>query len=312
MVQPVTPTFKVVWSHRHSHNPVGKWDVYMDDFIGLSQGSATRRKHIKRALLHILDLVFRILNDTDGPHRQEPASIKKLLKGDATWATRNRVLGSVIDTVNKTVHLSIHRVERLHTILASIPVTQRLTSTKQWQQVIVELCSMALEFPGVLFCSLQEALRHTDNYGTRVRLGRHVHVFLEDFRWLAKGLVTRPTSMLEVTPSASPATRGACDAYGKDMGGVYFVPDTDGTIQAHVWRYPPLKVTRKLITTANPTGKINNGDLELAGSVAHHDILIQLANLQDITIHNCYKNTSTVFWQRKGSATITGPALYLL
>jgi hypothetical protein len=119
--------------------------------------------------------------------------------------------------------------------------------------------------------------------------------------------------MLEVIPSVSPATRGACDASGKEMGGVSFVPGTDGTIQAYVWSSPfPLKVTRQLVTTANPTEKINNSDLELAGSVAHHDIFSQLANLQDVTIHNFYDNTATVFWQRKGLTTTTGPVSYLL
>jgi hypothetical protein len=174
---------------------------------------------------------------------------------------------------------------------------------------------MALAVPGArgLFCSLQEALQHKANDGTRVRLGRHVNAFLDDFRWLTNGLATRPTSMLEVILSAWPSTRGACNASGKETGGVHFVWGTDGTIQAYVWRSTfPLKVTRQLVTTANPTGKINNSDLELAGLVAHHDILSQLANLQDITIHNCYDNTETLFWQRKGSATITGPASYLL
>jgi hypothetical protein len=219
---------------------VDKWDVYLDYFIGLAQGNATRRKRVKRALLHSLDRVFRGLNDTDGPHRQEPASVKKLLKGDATWATRRTVLGWVLDTVDKTIQPPPYRVERLHAILASIPSTQRRTSNKKWQQVIGELRSMALSVPGSrgLFCSLQEALRHKANDGARVRLGRHVHSFLDDFRWLAEVLASRPTSMLEVVPSSSPATRGACDASGKEMGGVHFMPGTNGPIQPYLWRSP--------------------------------------------------------------------------
>jgi hypothetical protein len=69
---------------------------------------------------------------------------------------------------------------------------------------------MALAIPGErgLFCSLQEALCHKLNDGTRVRLGRHVHAFLKDFRWLANELVTCPTSMLEVVPSTNPGTGG--------------------------------------------------------------------------------------------------------
>jgi hypothetical protein len=203
VVQPAKTTSTVVWAQGHAYKPVGQWDVDVDGFIGLAQGSATRQKRVKCALLHSLDLVFRSLNDTDGPHRQEPASIKKLLKCDATWSTRNTVLGWVLDIVNKTIQLPIHRVERLHTILASIPATQRRTSTKKWQQVIGELRSMALAVPRArgLFCSLQEALRHTANDGTRVRLVCYAHAFLDYFRWLAEGLATRPIIMLEVIPS---------------------------------------------------------------------------------------------------------------
>jgi hypothetical protein len=86
----------------------------------------------------------------DGQHRQEPASVKKVLKYDATWATRKTVLGWVLDTVTKTIQLPPHRVERLHTILAGIPTNQRRMSTKKWQQVIGELRSMALAVPGSL------------------------------------------------------------------------------------------------------------------------------------------------------------------
>jgi hypothetical protein len=65
--------------------PVKRWDVYVDDLIGMVQGNRAHQRDAKRVLLHALDSVFRKLETTDNPHRQEPASIKKLLKGDATW-----------------------------------------------------------------------------------------------------------------------------------------------------------------------------------------------------------------------------------
>jgi hypothetical protein len=149
--QPRTDNRK--WQHVHVHRPVGQWGVYVDDFIGMVQGGKSRRRRVKRVLLHSLDTVFRGLGSTDGPFRQEPASIKKLLKGDATWSTRKVVLGWVLDTTN-TIKLPPHRVARLHAILASITPDQRRTSTKKGQQVIGELRSMALAIPGArgLFC----------------------------------------------------------------------------------------------------------------------------------------------------------------
>jgi hypothetical protein len=46
--------------------------------------------------------------------------------------------------------------------------------------------------------------------------------------------------------------------------------------------------------------------------VGHHGILCQLANVADVTVHNFYDNTATVFLQWKGAAMTVGPAVYLL
>jgi hypothetical protein len=66
------------------HQAIKSWDVYVDDFIGMVQGSRRHWRHVKLILLHSLEQVFRKLKDTDDPHRQEPASVKKMRKGNAT------------------------------------------------------------------------------------------------------------------------------------------------------------------------------------------------------------------------------------
>jgi hypothetical protein len=40
VVKKATPTSKMGWAHGHAQKPVGKWDVYVDDFVGLAQGTA--------------------------------------------------------------------------------------------------------------------------------------------------------------------------------------------------------------------------------------------------------------------------------
>jgi hypothetical protein len=55
--------------------------VYVDDFLGMVQGGTRTRRRVKRALLHTLDTVLRPLDADDSPHRQEPASVKKIAKG---------------------------------------------------------------------------------------------------------------------------------------------------------------------------------------------------------------------------------------
>jgi hypothetical protein len=106
--------------------------VYVDDFIGMVQGNRVHRQHVKRVLLHALDSVFRKLETTDNPHHQEPASIKKILKGDATWSTRKNILGWVVDTINMTVELPPHRVDRLFKLSDSVSPRQRRASANKW------------------------------------------------------------------------------------------------------------------------------------------------------------------------------------
>jgi len=116
---------------QHYHRPLAYWDMCVDDFIGLAQGNQWKRRNTKRSLLHQLDLVLRQLSPEDSPHRQEPALVSKMIKGDATWATRKIVLGWLIDTTQKTINLPSHRYDRLLEILASIHPKQKRVATQQ-------------------------------------------------------------------------------------------------------------------------------------------------------------------------------------
>lgn len=64
----------------HYRRPIQYADVYVDDFIGLSQGPPATRQNTLRILLHTLDMIFRPLTPLDHEARQEPASVKKCLK----------------------------------------------------------------------------------------------------------------------------------------------------------------------------------------------------------------------------------------
>jgi len=294
--------------------PMQYWDVYVDDFIGLVQGNRSRRRDVKRVLMRALDRVLRPLHADDNPHRQEPASVKKMLKGDATWATTKLILGWIVNTIDKTLTLPTHRAERLHEILASIHKDQKRVSTSAWHQVLGELRSMAAAIPGArgLFSTLQEALRHPTDDNRRIRLSRPVHDFLDDFRWLASDLSRRPTKIAELVPDIFPATLGAVDAAKEGMGGVHFVP-VGRDIVPILWRKRfPKTIQQRLVSFNNPHGDITNSDLELTGSIAQHDILAQLADIRERTIHSSYDNTPALYWQRKGSTTTLGPAAYLL
>ena len=57
---------------------------------------------------------------------------------------------------------------------------------------------------------------------------------------------------------------------------------------------------------------LESGNIVIAGSIGHVDVITQAVDVREKTLHNFYDNTPTVFWQRKGSATMTSLAAYLL
>ncbi|MGH7974644.1 MAG: hypothetical protein ACREBR_03895, partial [bacterium] len=76
-------------------------------------------------------------------------------------------------------------------------------------------------------------------------------------------------------------------------------------------RFPPI-ITSSLVSFERPQGTITNSDLELAGTIAHQDILAHEADVREQTLAILCDNTPAVAWQSKGSTTTAGAAAYLL
>jgi hypothetical protein len=292
--------------------PVQSYDVYMDDFLGLGQGSTQKLKLIRRRLFHCIDRVLRPLSSEDPDTWQEPISTKKLSKGDASWATRKVMLGWLVDTAAGTIELPPRRLSRLQDILSSLPRRKKRIVTKKWQQILGELRSMARAVPGLrgLFSLMQEALRHETR--SRIPLSQDLHDFLDDLRVLVVSLAERPTRLREIVPTP-PFVIGASDAAGPGMGGVAFLPLSGGGHQPVLWRAPFDQPTQQsLVSWTNPTGSISNSDLELAGTIAQHDVVTHALDTREKTVYTLSDNTPAAAWQSKGSTTTTGPAAYLL
>ena len=95
------------------------------------------------------------------------------------------------------------------------------------------------------------------------------------------------------------------------MGGVWFGNNT--TDQPTLWRQAfPQEIITTLVTCENPQGTISNSDLELAGHVAHNDMLTNLASLDSVTMSSDTNNTLAVYWMKKGSTSTSIPVTYLL
>jgi hypothetical protein len=297
-------------------DPVGYIDVFVDDFVALAQQRGNSRR-VRRTLLHAIDSVLRPLDAHDDATRREPVSMKKLLKGDCSWGTIKNVLGWIIDTVAMTVHLPLHRAERLAEILSSIPLSQKRTSVKKWHKVLGELRSMALALPGArhLFSHMQLAL--SNKICSRVNLTKGVHGALEDFRWLLRDLQRRPTRIAELVPLLA-AAEGHHDASGKGAGGVWFpakhlAPRRGYKNQPVLWRLKwPQHIIDQLVTSTNPNGTISNSDLELAGGLLHLEAIAQCFDVRERTVLSKTDNLNTLFWQRKASTTTDKCPAHLL
>jgi hypothetical protein len=304
-------------AHRHHKAPLQYFDVFVDDALSSAQGSPARLRRIRRILLGALDDVFRPLDSTDPSTRQEPASVKKMLKGDACWATLKIVLGWLIDTVRGTIELPPHRLDRIKELFDLFRGRRRVAS-KQWYQLLGELRSMTLAIPGGtgMFSHLQEALRLKDK--SRVKLNRAVHDQLADLEFLTQSLGDRPTRIAEIVPT-EPTHVGACDAARPGMGGVWVPPPPSAsslpseTIPPMVWRESfPRNIQDSLVSFANPHGSITNSDLELAGVICHQDIVAAQTDCRELTLATLCDNTPAVAWIKKGSVSNNSSAAYLL
>ena len=168
---------------------------------------------------------------------------------------------------------------------------------------------MALAVPGArgLFSALQTALQQREAKH-RIRITRPIRQQLTDFARLADDLHARPTRVEEIIAD-DPAGIGAVDASGNGMGGVWFVPGA----RPLVWRRQfDAAVRSSLVTAAHPRGTINNSDLELAGIVAHQDVLAQHVEVDLLTFAILGDNAASLVWARKGSTTTTKPPQHLL
>ena len=234
-----------------------------------------------------------------------------MMKGDACWSTYKRILGWDIDTVNLTLHLPPRRLTRLQEVLTWLLPPYKRLPVRKWHQVLGELRSMSPALPVTwgLFSVLQAALQHTERH--RVRLTPRIHDLARDFLALVHSVHDRPTRLQELVPT-TPSDIGACDACQVGMGGVWF-DVLDDRAPPLVWRQRfPESIANNLVTAANPTGTISISDLELAGVIAHQEVLSSVRDVRERTIWIGSDNQAAVAWATKGSATSLAARSHLL
>ena len=310
-----TPVHALATNREHANRPVAHVDAHVDDLIRLAQGMSLTAL-VSQAMLHSMDNAFRPVEPLDNPNCQEPASCKKLVKGDRHMAVKKTILGWDINSRQMTTCLTNCHLARLKELLDSIPQSRKHLPVKEWHKALGELRSMMMASPGSrgLFSALQLCFWHCK---TRMWVKTLVHNFLDDFQWLVQHLAECSMRICELVPAA-PNIVGATNAAGEGMGGMCFAPlpnstDKSPLHEALTWRstFPP-EIMGCLLTHENPHGFITNSDLELTATVAHHNVIASRHGVVEATIATLHNNFAMVMWNCKGSATAKGPAACLL
>jgi hypothetical protein len=284
--------------------PLSTVDVYLDDFMALAQPPV--HTHTMRTLLHSIEAIFYDTPPTTP--RRAVISHSKIDKGDASWSTTKTILGWLIDTASMTMTLPPHRQLRLITILEAVSQKHRLSRTK-WQQLLGELRSMALAISGAKFhfSLLQNAL--TSQLGRRIRITSLLRTALQDWKTLMLQL-SNPIALHSIVPQV-PDILAGCDASLAGVGGWLWRPAQPQIL--HVWRYPfPTTIQRLMVSVNNPSGTVNNSELELAAIVLSAHIAADISDLPHPTIWCASDNMAAVAWANNGSTSSNSPSAFLL
>ena len=144
---------------RHTNTKILAYvDVFVDEFLGLTQVPRKQRRHVRCTLFHALDKVFRPLDSQDAKQHKEVPRLKKLDSGNCLWSTYQILIGWIVDSIKMTITLPLHRGTRLKIILSAKPSSQQRIGVEKWHRVLSKLRSMALAPPGSrgLFSQMQD------------------------------------------------------------------------------------------------------------------------------------------------------------
>ena len=166
---------------RH-RGPIRHVDVFVDDFIGIAQGSRHRCTNMRCCIMHAVDKVFSQW-DLVTLHHKEAISEKKLLKGEGRWSQWKEILGWILDTSQGTLELTNCRKDCILVIFEDLH-HKRCIGIKKWQQLLGELQFMGPAIPRAssLFGALQLGLSHADQ--PHVWITPHLRAHLMDFEAL--------------------------------------------------------------------------------------------------------------------------------
>ena len=285
-------------------------EVYVDDFIiATNDIHICHLQHLARAALHGVHSIFPppSISNHSG---EDPVSIKKLSSGEGVFSYTKEILGWIFDGIHYTIYLPPSKSEKIITSIKKSLKKEQI-SLQKFQQLIGKLmhASIGLPMGKSLLSPAYAAMR---NDPATVTITTYLKQCLQDWSTLLKQLSSRPTHVRELVTS-TPTFVGYVDACAFGAGGVWF--SGSAKINPTVWRIQfPKYIIANLISDKNPTGKLTNSDLEMAGLLCQWLVLecITPQSLQYNTIGIFSDNTPTVAWANKLSSSSSTVASYLI
>lgn len=240
-------------------------EVYVDDFIALVIPTNWKQiHHVANGVMYGIHDVF----PEDASEREDPISYKKLVKGDGQFSTRKCILGFDFDGEEKTLWLE---EEKRALLLGTLHKWIRGATRASMGIPLLEFESVTAKLRHA-FTALPEGrgLLSPCNWVLRGRpatiyLHRNVALLeaIRDILILLTNSVACPTTCRSLV-SGWPDFVGIVDASSYSVGGIIIgekasCPPTVFRVQ---W---PADVTSEVVSFTNPTGRLTNSDLEMAG-----------------------------------------------
>jgi hypothetical protein len=240
-------------------------EVYMDDFVSLLVGYLTEHvKHIAHAtMMGIYDMF-----PPDPIPDNNPISLKKLLKGDGNYSTSKSILGFEFDGIKKTLWLEDDKRLAILAILKNWLQTAARSRHgipfKEFESVIAKVRHA--------FTVLPEGRGLLSPCNTILRLKPRT-VFLQTNSNLREAIYSIQTLLQESTNKPTwcgelvrghPDYVGICNASSHGVGGVIIGEKLPCIPTVFRMEWPEI-IRTNLVTQNNPTGLINNSDLEMGG-----------------------------------------------
>jgi hypothetical protein len=288
-------------------------EVFVDDFIAIAMPKSTiHLDHLANATMHGIHDVFPPSTTTPD---DDPISNKKMGKGECAWANVKDILGMTFDGNNKTIWLSEEKRDVL------------LKSLHTWIRI-------GKRTGGILFDEFQSVLSKLQHAFLTIPAGRGLlspcyamlairpqFVFLHRNPQLFNAVIDCRTFLLESRGSPTkcrnlvqgwPDYVGITDASGHGVGGC-IVGET-APVPPTVFRYQwPTDISNDIVTNDNPSGRITNSDLEMAGLLMLWLVMEDVCpTVSDAHVALFSDNSPTVHWVQRLAAKHSTVAMQLV